>query len=428
MIRTRGPFDTKNIMTFIKEFKIGLFLAYRQIKKANTWVNVLIIFIMTVTFLNLVFISGLLEGLVTGASKDSREHYSGDIIITPEEEKVNIINSTRLIEEINRIPEVSSYSVRYLQGGQIEANYSPFEEPNTEKNIASVVLTGINFERENKTTVLEKFIVEGEYINDSPQNKILIGSGLLAEYDSAIEGGNLEGVKIGDKVKISVLGDPKEYVVSGIVKAKLNQINNRIFIDTQQFVALTGRSPQVSDEIAITITDKEKIDSVKEVIEEKSLVSQAKVETWQESQGQFFEDLSMTFTILGAVIGIIGLAVASVTLFIVIFINAISRERYIGIMKGIGVGAPIIRYSYILQSIFYALLGSVIGLFLLYLFLVPYFAENPIDFPFSDGILDITYNGVILRILILFISSVVAGLIPSHLIVKKNTIDSILGR
>lgn len=415
-------------MNFFKTIKISFFLAFRQIKKANLWVNILIVFIMTVTFLNLVFVSGLLEGLVTGASKDSREHYSGDIIITPDEEKINIVNTKRIINEISQIPEINSFSVRYLEGARVEAGYSTFVEPNIERNVVSTVITGIDFEKEKKTTNLDKFIVEGEYVYDNPQNKVIIGSGLLAEYDSAIEGGNLEGVEVGDKVKIIAGENPREYIVSGIVEAKLNQINNRIFIDQQQFIALTGRSPQLSDEIAITINNNQSLENIRNKIGVIVLNSQAKVETWRESQGQFFEDLSSTFTILGAVIGAIGLAVASVTLFIVIFINAISREKYIGILKGIGIDSSIIKYSYVLQSIFYALIGSAIGLFLLYLFLVPYFDQNPIDFPFSDGILDVTYEGVLIRVLILFFSSVIAGLIPAHLIVKKNTIDSILGR
>ncbi len=415
-------------MNFLKTLKISFFLAFRQIKKANLWVNILIVFIMTVTFLNLVFVSGLLEGLVTGASKDSREHYSGDIIITPKEEKINIVNTSRIISEISEISEIDSFTVRYLDGARVEAGYSTFLQPNVERNVVNTILTGIDFEKENKTTSLEKFIVDGDYVYDNPQNKVIIGSGLLAEYDSAIEGGNLEGVEVGDKIKIIASETPKEYIVSGIVEAKLNQINNRIFIDQQQFIALTGRSPQLSDEIAITIKSNGPIEEIRNKIEIIALNSQAKVETWQESQGQFFEDLSVTFTILGAVIGAIGLAVASVTLFIVIFINAISREKYIGILKGIGIDSSIIKYSYVLQSIFYALIGSLIGLFLLYLFLVPYFDQNPIDFPFSDGILDVTYEGVLIRVLILFFSSVIAGLIPSHLIVKKNTIDSILGR
>ncbi len=314
-------------MNSLKSFRVGFFLASRQIKNANLWVNILIIFIMTVTFLNLVFISGLLEGLVTGASKDSREHYSGDIIITPDEDKINIINSNNLIEEIRESPEIRSYSVRYLQGAQIEANYSLFFEPNVERNAITGTITGIDFENENKTTNLEDFIVSGEYIYGNPQNKVLVGSGFLAEYDSAIEGSTLEGVEVGDKIKITASTSPREYVVSGILESKLNQINNRVFMSTQQFISLTGRSPQITDEIAITIFDPQTLEETRNKLSSAAESSQAKAETWRESQGQFFEDLSMTFTILGAVIGAIGLAVASVTLFIVIFINAISREK-----------------------------------------------------------------------------------------------------
>lgn len=415
-------------MNLIRNLKISLFLSYKQIKKVNPWVNALIIFIMVVTFLNLVFISGLLEGLVIGASKDSRNHYSGDIIITPKENKINIINTSRLIDNLNNLEGVGFYSVRYLEGARIEAAQLSSRIPNIKENIISSTLVGINFEKEREVTNLEKFIIDGEYIYDGSQNKVIIGSGLLSEYDNAIEGNTLEGVSAGDRIKIAISGNPREYVVNGIVRAKLNQINNRIFIDSQQFIALSGRSIQASDEIAIITTNSQDIEKIRDFIVESAINSQAKVETWRESQGQFFEDLSLTFKILGAVIGAIGLAVASVTLFIVIFINAISREKYIGILKGIGIESSIIKYSYIFQSIFYATIGSIIGILLLYVFLVPYFDKNPIDFPFSDGILYITYGGVLFRILILFLSSIIAGFIPSYLIVRKNTIDSILGR
>ncbi len=425
--RSENRFAFSIKMNFFKEIKIGFFLAARQIKNANLWVNVLIIFIMTVTFLNLVFISGLLEGLVEGASKDSRNHYSGEVIITPEEERNNIISTSRITEGLDTIEEINSYSVRYIQGAFIEADYSFFREPNKDINAINGTITGINFEDERLTTNLDKFIIEGEF-SDGQRRGVIVGSGLLKEYDSAIEGSTLEGVGVGDKVRITGAQRPQEFVVEGILSSKLSQINNRIFIDKRQFVELTGRSLQLSDEVAISVGSESDISSVAEKVKLLASDSQAKVETWQESQGQFFDDLSTTFTILGAVIGAIGLAVASVTLFIVIFINAISREKYIGILKGIGVSGIIIKYSYILQSIFYALIGVSIGLFLLYVFLVPYFAENPIDFPFSDGILNVTTQGVLLRVFILFASSIVAGFIPSHFIVNKNTIDSILGR
>jgi len=131
---------------------------------------------------------------------------------------------------------------------------------------------------------------------------------------------------------------------------------------------------------------------------------------------------------LGTAIGSIGLAVASITIFIVIFINAISRRKYIGIMKGIGIRGRAITFSYIFQSIAYAVTGTLIGLILVYAILVPYFLKNPISFPFSDGILVAPIDQTALRVILLFITTLVAGFIPARIVIRKNTLDSILGR
>ena len=50
------------------------------------------------------------------------------------------------------------------------------------------------------------------------------------------------------------------------------------------------------------------------------------------------------------------------TIFIVIFINALTRRKFIGILKGVGINGKAIEMSYMFQSIFYALFGSCIGL------------------------------------------------------------------
>jgi ABC-type antimicrobial peptide transport system permease subunit len=90
---------------------------------------------------------------------------------------------------------------------------------------------------------------------------------------------------------------------------------------------------------------------------------------------------------LGSAISGIGLVVASITIFIVIFVNAITRRRYIGILKGIGINRKAILYSYIYQAVIYALSGIIVGMVLIFFFIKPYFTANPINFPFSDGIL-----------------------------------------
>lgn len=87
-----------------------------------------------------------------------------------------------------------------------------------------------------------------------------------------------------------------------------------------------------------------------------------------------------------------------------------------------------IELSYIFQSVFYAIIGSTVGLIVVYTFLVPYFLANPINFPFSDGILVAPLGETLIRMALLILSTIIAGYVPSRMIVQKNTLDSILGR
>ena len=80
------------------------------------------------------------------------------------------------------------------------------------------------------------------------------------------------------------------------------------------------------------------------------------------------------------------------------------------------------------QSIFYAVCGSAIGLAIVYGFLVPYFLGHPIDFPFGDGILLAPLSDTLIRVGLLVFATIVAGYLPARMIVKKNILDSILGR
>jgi hypothetical protein len=81
-----------------------------------------------------------------------------------------------------------------------------------------------------------------------------------------------------------------------------------------------------------------------------------------------------------------------------------------------------------IQSLFYAVIGMVIGTLLVFLVLQPYIAANPINFPFSDGILVATASGTAIRAIILFVATMIAGYIPAHIVVRQNTLNAILGR
>ena len=50
----------------MRSLRIGLLLGLRQIQLASIWTTSLIIFVMMLTFLNLIAVSGILVGLIEG--------------------------------------------------------------------------------------------------------------------------------------------------------------------------------------------------------------------------------------------------------------------------------------------------------------------------------------------------------------------------
>jgi len=169
-------------------------------------------------------------------------------------------------------------------------------------------------------------------------------------------------------------------------------------------------------------------DKFKEKLQALGFERYAKIKTAEEAFPKFLEDIKDTFALLGNMISSIGLVVASITIFIVIFINALTRKKFIGILKGIGIDRRAIEFSYMFQSFFYAVIGSTVGLIILYGFLVPFVDANPIDFPFSDGILVAPILSTAIRLAILIVITLIAGYVPARMIVRQNTLDSILGR
>ncbi|OGG41077.1 hypothetical protein A2118_02715 [Candidatus Kaiserbacteria bacterium GWA2_50_9] len=152
------------------------------------------------------------------------------------------------------------------------------------------------------------------------------------------------------------------------------------------------------------------------------------MQTFEEGIPNGVAEVQNTFGMIGNAIGSIGLVVAAITIFIVIFINAITRRKFIGILKGIGISGEAIELSYIFQSLFYAAIGSAIGIAVLYGFLVPYVSAHPIVLPISNAIIVAPVGETMIRILLIVLTTVVAGYLPSRMIVRKNTLNSILGR
>ncbi len=417
--------------------RVGFFLAVRQIKRSSKGTTALIIFIMVLTFLNLVVVSGLLLGLISGSFVQFRESYSGEVIITPEEGRDYIENSPQLVSFLESHPEVDMISPRYGVGATIRGTLGSLPQNNERPNELSMRVTGIDVGREEHVTGFSRFVLFGEHLNADEEGYMLIGANLLKKYssfaDANIPGLDLlEDVDVGSRVRMSIPRRDggeirKEFIVKGIVKSKVDEISTRMFITDKELKRLLPVNKEQFQEIAVR-TDYDYAPYLVNEVKNFMGNSRARVQTSDEAIPSFLRDIETTMGVLGNALSSIALVVATITIFIVIFINAVTKRKFIGIMKGIGISPGAIQFSYVLQALFYGIAGSIIGAVLTFGLLEPYFSANPINFPFSDGILVVTPLGALIRIGILIVVTVCAGYIPAKIIVRRNTLDAILGR
>ncbi|MFT7557990.1 MAG: putative ABC transport system permease protein [Planctomycetota bacterium] len=410
--------------------RVGFLLGWRQIQRANKWITVLIIFIMMLTFLFLVVISGILVGLIVGGNRANRAQYTGDVIVTTYAGESSIERSQSIISTLETIPQIESYTTRYIEPATVEANYRTRRDFDTLADTAATQLAGIVIANEEATTHLSNYVVEGEFLNPSEDGYILLGANLLRRYSAGFGDAfdSLEDVFPGDRVRVHLGDVTKEFIVKGVIDSKVGEVSIRAFLPERELIRLAGRNDLNVNEIAIihdnTISD----DYLKTLLVKSDFDQYGKIQTADEAIPQFLLDIKVTFGILGNVFGAVGLIVAVITIFIIVFINAITRRKYIGILKAIGVKRSVIEIAYMIQAFFYAIVGSGLGLLITYGLLVPGFEAKPLDFPFSDGILVAPFEGTMIRLGILLAVTIVAGFIPAWLIGKKNTLDSILGR
>lgn len=437
---------------FLNTIRLGFFLAIRQVVRTSKWTTFLIVFIMMLTFLNLVATSGFLVGIVEGASRAFKEQWTGDLMITNRNENDYIERTNDILAALSSFPQIESYSPRLVAGATIEANWWE-KRTEEEANIVSNQIAGIDPVRENETTGLASAVVEGEWLSPGDARGIVLGSGYLQEYSRVADLVSLlRDVKPGDIVRVTItprnkIASPapidnlganpdlsnansvtQEFIVRGIVDSKVQFVASRAYVLDSELRKMLGKTDGDVSEIAIIMKDGVDPYYVKTPLLKNGFGAYMKINTADEGAPEFLINLKLFFTIIGNILGSVSVVVSLITIFIIIYINALTRRRQIGIMKGIGVTNFAIEFSYICQAVFYALFGAVIALVLIFGLLKPYVDAHPIDTPFALIVLVAEPASVATKFLLVMFVSVLAGYLPARLIVKRNTLNAILGR
>lgn len=420
-----------------QSIRVGWFLAVRQLRHAGKGTTALIVFIMVLTLLNLVVVSGLLVGLISGSFKQFRESYSGNVIVTSAPGHDYVENSPALVAFLQAHPDVTAISARHGIGARVLGTLDRLPEKNTRANQMTARLTGFDLADEEAVTHFSRFVKYGEMFVPGQEGYILVGANLLKKYssfaDANIPGLDLlENVDVGSRLRVTVMHKDgtsavRDFTIKGIVKSKVDEISTRMFLPDSEVKRLIPIHQEQYQEVAV-LTAPGRAKVVVADTEDFMDGAAARVQTSEDAIPSFLRQIEATMGVLGNALSSIALVVASITVFIVIFINAVTKRKFIGIMKGIGISPRAIQFSYIFQALFYGLAGSAIGLLLTFGLLKPFFEAHPIDFPFSDGILVATPRGAAIRVGILLVVTILAGFIPAKLIVRRNTLDAILGR
>lgn len=400
--------------------KTAFFLAYTSIVRGNKGTLAMTILIMTLAYVNLVFVSSIFGGIVTAINTQSIENQYGNIVIEPAVDKIYIENS-QAIESLEYIPGIQAISPHYIDNARIK-----YDDRNDGKDIKSGKWTikSINPNSEKKVTNIYKSMLDGSFIDENDTNSIVIGKEIAGGY-----GGDLEylslGVRVGDSITITFSnGITRDYIVKGVFGTKSTAVDQMAFISQKEMESVL----QVHNWASEIIIKTEKTGNEEKYIPRirDSGFENADIKTWSSLMG-FTASASSSFDMISIILGVIGTIVAGVTIFIIIFVSVVNKRRQIGILKAIGMKDITIILYFVMQALFYGLIGVVLGNLITLFAIEPFFINNPLDFPVGWVSLEITPKIIGISASSLMLSSLIGGFFPAYRGAKEDILSAMWG-
>lgn len=422
---------TEKIFTMGRVLRVALFIARKNIQRGSLAVKAVTVIILLLTFLNLVVVGGLLNGIVEDIGFKIKNSLFGDVVVQPVKENEHIKNSTAVIDHLENNPHIGGYSGRLLAAAIIESEYKEVSGSKMPSRVGASV-AGITIARENATTNLATKIIAGRFLTEDDWNGIVLGSSLVDGYTKkSASGGDttLGHVGVGEKVRVRFSnGIAREFTVIGIAHTKSSVVDQRAYMQYKELQQILDLPGNTYSEIAIAVKPPATGTYLAEQLKGSEENRENEVKTLTEAMPSGVADVKVAFSLIGNMVALIAVLVGIVTVFVIIFVNASSRRRYLGILKAQGISPTALILSYVLQTLFYTVIGVVLGAAILFLFLKGYFEANPLSLPMADGRLLLDFSYLSVRMVILFVSTLISAFIPAWFIIRQNTLNAILGR
>jgi ABC-type lipoprotein release transport system permease subunit len=299
---------------------------------------------------------------------------------------------------------------------------------NSANNNSGIVLNGINPEVERKVTNIHKYVKEGNYFSNSKKNNILIGSKLSEKLK----------IKLRSKVVITMQMPSGEiasaaYKVTGIYKTDNTSFDERnVYVNISDLRNTLGFSENAAHEIAISLYDDAENTSL--IASLKKSFPSISIQSWEEIMPELalMTESSNYMLLIFMIIIFLALSFGIIN---TMLMAVMERVNEIGMLMAIGMNKVRIFLMIMYETILLMLTGSVVGLFLSYLF-IELFKRTGIDLSaFASGLGDYGFSTMVYPFLntdsyvqivvLVVITGILSSLFPSRKALKLNPSEAI---
>jgi len=402
----------------MNSLKVAAFMALKSLRRGDVRVLLLTVAMLILVYLNLVFTPSLLGGAVQKINEKTRDTLSGDVVVQSDNYPV-IIGAQEMLSAIESIAGVAAASARTNMGAEIDY----------EDERATAAVYAIDPEQDSRVFSISRNVIEGSYLDPADRNQVLLGVQIagadLKELD--LYASSLKTVHAGDNVTMIFGNGSREFTVKGVFFTEFAQSDIRAYITQAEYDDMYPAFRDTATSIHVKLKPSANRDSVIEQIHKLGLTDfgqPLRFQTWEDVLG-VMRSMTKTLDQIIAILRTTALVVASITIFIVTYVDLVNKRRQIGIERAIGITSASIVLSYVLRGIIYAVFG-VLAAALIFVYVVkPIEAQHPFHFPFGDVELAVGVSTLVSSAFILCGVAIVSAFIPAWQTVRTKIIDAI---
>ncbi len=150
----------------MRQLYLPFYLTFQYLRRGRKWTLLLTLFLMTVAFINLIFIPSLFSGIIDGANNQIIDTMTGNVYIMPQDGNDYINNKDKVIDELRTVDGIDAISARTLVPARLKyknitGNWQILAvNPNDEKNVSNI----------------SSKMISGSYLAEGDVNQIIIGT------------------------------------------------------------------------------------------------------------------------------------------------------------------------------------------------------------------------------------------------------------